>query len=129
MGLEKEISMKRRASQLSPLRRLLVLVGALIGLWSAFSPSLTDWSLAWAAETSSTVCRFVGEREVKKPPTHCKRGDIFLWIAGPELGTISEHQQRPVIAAAFYCDFSKPIVWAQGIVACIYTDTQRELHK
>ena len=125
MGLEKEISMKRRASQLSPLRRLLVLVGALIGLWSAFSPSLTDWSLAWAAETSSTVCRFVGEREVKKPPTHCKRGDIVLWA----VDAFDKAEEWPASVAAFTCDFSKAIVWAQGIVACIYTDTQRELHK
>ena len=125
MGLEKEISMKRRASQLSPLRRLLVLVGALIGLWSAFSPLLTDWSHAWAAETSSTICRIVGAKGIKEAPTRCKRGDIVLWA----LDAFDKTEDRLAFVAAFTCDFSKAIVLLGTQVTCIYTDTQREFRK
>jgi len=46
----------------------------------------------------------------------CHDGDIVVFL--PE---VYGSDQLPVVAAASFCDFSKPIVWTKGGVCCVFT--------
>lgn len=51
----------------------------------------------------------------------CKAGQL-AWFAPSRWG----NDQLPITFAAAACDFRYPVVWNNGGVACVYTDTRRE---